>query len=284
MSIQLTTGILQQIKNRGSIDNSNTYVDAVVAYAIANSIDVPPTGYINALNKAMNTIQAYNSGSLLTSADIFRIYAYDGVANNFATINLANPNFAKGTIVDSPLFIAKKGAHPNNAGHINSGYTPSTNAINLTNDSAMLWGYFVDATATSTNTIMGVRGSSGRFNITPYRSATQFEVAVFTTANGEGVATTTGLASNGSVGAISTVAGTITPYRNGVALANLTGISDGALPNIAMFEIGYNNNGVVTRGANNITMSAMYLGAPDAGGQLVLHNSLTTFLNDISTL
>ncbi len=166
------------------------------------------------------------------------------------------------TAVNSPTFTTDRGfTGDGSTSYINTNFTPSTDGVNYTQNSACMGAYLnagTDAASTSKNA-MGVLSTGVYFYIWPWYSASA----------GSGVRARINNAANTTKGTITTAFGltsanrsgasAVELYRNGSSLGTSTEASVGAPPK-DVFELGYNNNNTGLSGANDYRIAASFVG------------------------
>jgi hypothetical protein len=259
---------------------------AVIDYAVSQSIDLPPDPYLVALDTMMRTIANYNNEALFNTGDIMRIYAYDGIAQDFVRINLLDPGNRDLTVLnDGPIHVPNSGCQHNPANGSMYSCEAMSTWPNITKGDEMYVGYW---------DVPGVEFPSfgGRDGVSEFRliyinrnngsegSLLRLDSLFDPPLNGD----LTRVGPNGTKGGAWMVNGTEREYYvegNLVYTDTPAGIDE--LPSNPWGEIGWRNNNAWVNSGDHI-QTALYVGRRDVVGQVVLNDAFAQYLTDIKLI
>lgn len=167
------------------------------------------------------------------------------------------------TAVNSPTFTTDRGfTGDGSTSYINTNFTPSTDGVNYTLNSACMGAYLnagTDTAVSGPNSI-GAASGGGTINarVEPWRSSTPGST-VRARVN-DGTATTVGTVATrfGLTAVNRSGASAVQIYRNGASIGTSTAASSN-VPSIDVYALGFNNGGALG-GANDNRIAAAFVG------------------------
>lgn len=135
----------------------DTDYQAILDYATTQGYTLPSSGQQTLQN---TLLVALKSAGVWAKLDRFTVYATDG-DQDYACINWKAPGTRNTTRINSPGFTANKGFTSGvNGTFLDTNFTPSTDAVQMADDSASFGGWFTENINSSTSLEI-VSGTSG---------------------------------------------------------------------------------------------------------------------------
>ncbi len=223
--------------NRGASTNYATTYETETNTLLAALVGT----YSNADKDAINAyIKGLKDDGLWSTIDLLYIMA--APTESDAYINWKNPGTFNGTKNGTGGFTANSGFLSASGRYINTNYTPSTNAVNNTTNSATYGSWSLTNVANGAYVEFGTLSTSGgtRYALLQTRDGSD---DLYYWVNEDGVSVISGVTnSSGLFTIVRTSSTSTTVYRNGSSIGTGSGTSTG-LPTRPIFIGGYNNNG-----------------------------------------
>jgi hypothetical protein len=204
-----------------------------------------------------NVIVSLKASGVWALLDV--MYMFAAADAQAARLNWKDPASFVATTVNSPSFAPDRGfTGDGSSSYINSNYTPSANAINMTQNSAHYGGWSLTAigAANGVQRILGnTSGTGGRSIIAPWSAGNIANVIVNDLT---GSTTQSNATSQGDFLAIRSAATARQVYRNGTSLGSDVQASTGLPPSLLVFGRDNSNYGTlqIAAGSAGASMTA----------------------------
>jgi len=250
----------------GSFDADYT---AVLNYATSLGYTLPSSGQQVKQNKLLLDLK---TAGIWNKLDSFRVYATDG-SSSYALIDWKRLVLC--TAVNSPTFTTNVGYRGNaTSSYINSNFTPSTNGVNYTLNSASIFAYI--SAVRTVGQIQAYQGASG---------VGQLIIAAGTNGIGESyINSTTGVFNNttgiGFQLVNRTNSTTLNVYYQGALQNTNSAIASISIPNRTIWDFSANNGGTGSL-FSNVGNAIIGYGANLTAEQSDFNTAVNTYINSL---
>lgn len=251
----------------GVISNPSFDADAL---ALFSAMTTPPTAARKVLINA--AIVSLKNGGIWPLLDIFYVTA--AADSQAARLNWKNPATFTASEVNSPTFAADRGYTGDGAtSRLNTGWVPSTNGVNFTQDSASMWGWS-RTTGSEAISFLGNNTGTVQCMINPRTAGNAVALVRINDATNGSVSPNTD--GSGFFGLQRTDSANKRVFRNGTQISTDIAQASTGVANLAQWMCGADASQFSTR-----QIAAAAWGAGLSGKELAFYNAMNTYMTAI---
>lgn len=237
------------------------------AATVAAAMSTPPTDARKAAIDAL--VGTLKTAGVWTALDI--LYVLAAADSQAALLNWKNPATFTAVPVNSPTFVADRGFTGDGAAsRVRTGFTPSTNGVNFTQNNGSIWAWSRTA---------GQDGANEAGSLATPRTALafrNFSNLMVGRVNGDGTFTAASTDGSGFFGATRAVSTTIKLWRNGAQLGTDQASTSGGLNAAEQWLCGASSTSFSTR-----QISAGAWGAALTGLESAFYNAMLAYMQNV---